>query len=1122
TQHALGEEVIEGAESVVLPCEAPPGAASSVTWSRYDLNPSTVHVHKKTSQLVEKDDLEKQNQLFTNRTEMQPDALRTGHVSLTLKHIQLYDGGTYSCDVRGGGRLDQTHVRLQVISKEEVERREQEAERARRQRDTVIAVVTIILIIICILGLLYHLGYIGRKDKQVEVDSGVKSVLLRCRTISLLPKDVTVEWTDEDNRMVHVYQKNGSDQPGEQHVLYRGRTEMKRDLKIFVDLSLTLKQPRERDSKTYTCTVYSREGKVLMKRQVELKVKVPQVEVDSGVESVLLPWETTVQLSEDVTVEWTDGNNWKIHVNQKNGSDQPGGRTEMKRKRPGDLSLTLKHPTERDTNTYTCTVYSREGEVLMKRQVKLQVKVPQVEVDSGVESVLLPWETTVQLSEDVTVEWTDGNNWKIHVNQKNGSDQPGGRTEMKRKRPGDLSLTLKHPTERDTNTYTCTVYSREGEVLMKRQVKLQVKVPQVEVYSGVESVLLPCETTVQLSEDVTVEWTDGNNWKVHVYQKNGSDQPEDQDDRYRGRTEMKMKRPGDLSLTLKHLTDRDNKTYTCTVYSREGKVLMKRQVKLKVKVPQVEVYSGVESVLLPCETTVQLSEDVTVEWTDGNNWKVHVYQKNGSDQPEDQDDRYRGRTEMKMKRPGDLSLTLKHLTDRDNKTYTCTVYSREGKVLMKRQVKLKVKVPQVEVDSGVESVLLPWETTVQLPEDVTVEWRDGFYRKVHVYQKNGSDQPGGQDYCYTGRTEMKRERPGDLSLTLKHLTERDNNTYTCTVSREGKVLMKRQVKLRVKVPQVKVDSGVESVLLPCETTDLLSEDVTVEWTDGFNRKVHVYQKNGSDQPEDQDDRYRGRTEMKRKRPGDLSLTLKHPTERDTKTYTCTVYSREGKVLMKKQVQLWVKVPQVKVDSGVESVLLPCETTDLLSEDVTVEWTDGFNRKVHVYQKNGSDQPEDQDDRYRGRTEMKRKRPGDLSLTLKHPTERDTKTYTCTVYSREGKVLMKKQVQLWVKVPQVKVDSGVESVLLPCETTVQLSEDVTVEWTVGDNRKVHVYQKNGSDQPEDQDDRYRGRTEMKRERPGDLSLTLKYPTDRDTNTYTCTVYSREGKVLMKRQVELWVK
>uniref|UniRef100_A0A3Q1HVH6 Ig-like domain-containing protein n=1 Tax=Anabas testudineus TaxID=64144 RepID=A0A3Q1HVH6_ANATE len=114
------------------------------------------------------------------------------------------------------------------------------------------------------------------------------------------------------------------------------------------------------------------------------------------------------------------------------------------------------------------------------------------------------------------------------------------------------------------------------------------------------------------------------------------------------------------------------------------------------------------------------------------------------------------------------------------------------------------------------------------------------------------------------------------------------------------------------------------------------------------------------------------------------------------------------------------------------------------------------------------------------------------------------------------VLLSVQMMLWF------VEEGVESILLPCNTTVYLPNVVKVEWT-GRDRTVHVYE-NGSDQTAEQDEFYRGRTEMKRNplKPGDLSLTLKYPTDRDRGTFTCTVYNREGNILMMKQVELKVK
>uniref|UniRef100_A0A4W6DX57 Ig-like domain-containing protein n=1 Tax=Lates calcarifer TaxID=8187 RepID=A0A4W6DX57_LATCA len=78
---------------IILPCHLEPPAdvtGLTVEWARSDLNPRFVHLRRDGVEL-----LLDQNSLYTGRTSLSSNKLKTGDISLKLSNVKISDAGTY-------------------------------------------------------------------------------------------------------------------------------------------------------------------------------------------------------------------------------------------------------------------------------------------------------------------------------------------------------------------------------------------------------------------------------------------------------------------------------------------------------------------------------------------------------------------------------------------------------------------------------------------------------------------------------------------------------------------------------------------------------------------------------------------------------------------------------------------------------------------------------------------------------------------------------------------------------------------------------------------------------------------------------------------------------------------
>ncbi|KAM4564643.1 uncharacterized protein V3H82_013720 isoform 3-T3 [Fundulus diaphanus] len=444
-------EIREGVKSVLLPFKTSRGLPQDVKveWTRLDPSRGNITIH-----VFENGRSEHQENIPEGQTKMKADLLSSGDLSLTLRTPQLKDSGDYQCVVsRGGDRLRKT-VTLKV--KESL-------------------------------------------MEEVEVADREENVRLPFNTAAHLPQDAKVVWKRTD-RTGTVYEfQNGQNQSDGQNPEYLDRTEMNPDALGNRDLTLTLKDPSQRDSGVFICTVYNADGKILGRKVVTLTVKVYKVEkvsVEEGTRSVVLPFRTAPRLlSGNVTVEWrlADVDDMMLYTYDR-GQHRPtqdqtyGGHTKMNEDllTTGDLSLTLSD-LRLTQSVYTCSIHNEGEEILQQKVVVLIVRALQVEVvevTKGEPSVSLPFKIPLPVDEDIKVEWTHpGSRQPEVITFENGEVQVSKWNRIYRRRTkmdgdllrtGDLSLVLKRPCVADNGLYKCMVYKGQ-EVQQQKMVTLSVR-----------------------------------------------------------------------------------------------------------------------------------------------------------------------------------------------------------------------------------------------------------------------------------------------------------------------------------------------------------------------------------------------------------------------------------------------------------------------------------------------------------------------------------------------------------------------------------------------------------------------------------------------------------------------
>ncbi|CAI5678523.1 unnamed protein product [Oreochromis niloticus] len=758
---------VKSGQDVTLTCLAPNNNILAVKWSRSDLEDKHVLLYQ-DGQF----DSNNQHPSFKNRVDLQDRQMKDGDVSLILKDVTINDAGTYVCRVFMRGRLSQKLIYLRVLP----------------------------------------------PDEFITAESG-QDVTLTC----LAPKNniTGVVWIRGDLKPGYVllYQ-DGQFDPLYQHPSFKNRVDLQDRQMKDGDVSLILKDVTIKDTGAYVCAVFMKETDSLE------PINITHLIVDPDLKNI------TVKSGQNVTLTCLAPNN-KItavlwgrgglksenvflyedgHFVPDNQHPSFKSRVDLldRQMKDGNVSLILKDVTINDAGTYVCSVFMRGSFSLKLNFIKLTVLPPDelIKIESGQDVTLTCQAPNNNITGVVWIRSDLGDEYVFlyqdHPDPANQHPSFKNRVDLqdRQMKDGDVSLSLKDVTIKDTGTYVCSVLLEET-----RSLKL-ISIINLIVFDRPDLKIIPAES----GQDVTLTCRAPNNnikhlnWRradlesehVLLYE-DGHFVPDNQHPSFKNRVDLldRQMKDGDVSLILKNVTINDTGTYECRV-SVGGRLSWKLNsiVYLSISPGQktIAVKSG-QDVTLTC---LAPNNKITIlKWSKADLEDKHVllYQ-DGRFDPANKHPSFKNRVDLqdRQMKDGDVSLILKNVTINDAGTYECRVYMEETDSLKLSFIYLHVVPPDPKIlkaDSG-QNVTL----TCRAPANKirVVKWSRADLKSEHVLSYwNGQFFPIFQHPSFKNRVDLqdRQMKNGDVSLILKDVTIKDTGAYVCHVSVAEKPSLER-------------------------------------------------------------------------------------------------------------------------------------------------------------------------------------------------------------------------------------------------------------------------------------------------------------------------------------------